>query len=244
MNRSILLVLFSIFFVIPGVWAQDVTQTAWLASFNTFKLNAKWSIHLDVQWRSTDDVEQLQTFLFRPGINYHIKQNQIITAGYAFIPNRYVSMEDNALLAEHRIWQQFIVNQPIGVSAIQHRFRLEERFVPIPVTKDGELMTDDYAFSSRVRYFVRTVLPFAKTGKAFEKGWFGALQNELFLNITNQQNVNGETFDQNRLYGAIGYRVAKGFDLEAGYMWQFVNRREGLQNINNNIGQLAFYWRR
>lgn len=244
MHRRIVVVMFFVLFPLAGVWAQVATQTGWLASFNTFKLNQKWSVHLDVQWRSTDDVEQLQTFLFRPGINYHLKKNQVITAGYAYIPNRYVSLEDNALLAEHRIWQQYIINQPIGVSAIQHRFRLEERFVPIPVTKDGDLMTNDYAFSSRVRYFARTVLPLAKIGKAFEKGWFAALQNELFLNLTNQENVNGETFDQNRLYGAIGYRVAKGFDIEAGYMWQFVNRREGLQNINNNIGQLAFYWRR
>jgi hypothetical protein len=87
-------------------------------------------------------------------------------------------------------------------------------------------------------------LPLNKTTKGFTRGWFGALQNEVFLNVSGTEYVNGKVFDQNRLYGALGYRVAKGFDIELGYLWQFVERRSGVQNTSNQVGQLAVYWRK
>lgn len=224
--------------------AQQNTHTGWLASFNTFSINKSWSIHLDVQLRSTDELSQVQALLIRPGINYNIKKNQVITAGYAYIPNRYFSATDNELLAEHRLWQQFIVWQPVKNTSIQHRFRFEERFVPKPATDNNDLYTDEYSFSTRFRYFVRSIIPLSAQKAGFEKGMFTALQNEVFFNVTNQNNVNGKTFDQNRLYAALGYRVAKQFDIEAGYMWQFVEKKEGLGTTNNHIAQVALYWRR
>ena len=224
--------------------AQTDTYTAWLASFNTFKLNQKWSIHLDVQLRSTDEYQQIQTLLFRPGINFHIHKNQIISAGYAYIPNRVLSDEDEEMLAEHRLWQQYIILQPVAHTAVQHRFRFEERFIPVPAVRNGDLYADDEQFSTRLRYFVRSVIPLKKQSSAFSKGTFLAAQNEIFFNTSHQDHVNGKFFDQNRLYGAIGYRFSKGFDAEAGYMWQLVERKEGWNNLNNHIFQVAIYWRR
>lgn len=228
----------------PALPAQQVTRSAWLASFHTIRLKGKWSLHLDMQLRSTDKLQQLQTLLFRPGIHYAVRKNHLATLGYAWIPNRYTQPEDNALLPEHRLWQQYTINQPMPYSVIQHRFRFEERFLPVPELKENNLEANGYRFSTRFRYFTRTVLPLKKPVDGFTKGWFGALQNEVFLNLTGKGNVNGNVFDQNRLYGAIGYRVTKGFDAELGYMWQYIQRRSGIENISNNIGQLAVYWRR
>ncbi len=224
--------------------AQQSIHTGWFASFNTFSLNKQWSIHLDAQVRSTDELAQVQTILLRPGINFHLDKSKILTAGYAYIPNRYVSATDDALLAEHRLWQQFIQMQHIKKIPVQHRFRFEERFIPKPGTNNGELYADEYAFTTRLRYFVRSVIPLKKQTGAFEKGIFTALQNELFINTSHTGAVNGKTFDQNRLYAALGCRLVKQFDVEVGYMWQFVERREGLGSLDNHIGQVAIYWRR
>jgi hypothetical protein len=54
--------------------------------------------------------------------------------------------------------------------------------------------------------------------------------------------VNNEIFDQNRLYLALGYRLRKSFDLEAGYLNQYINGR-GKTFGNNHILQLAGYVR-
>jgi hypothetical protein len=222
--------------------AQVNQQSGWIASFNTVKLDKRWSLHLEMQLRSSDNLQEVQTILPRVGLNYHLKSNQIVTAGYAYIPNRVVAYEREALLAEHRIWQQFLVNQKAGHLSIAHRFRLEERFVPVPAKMDNELQVNERRYSTRFRYFIRTLIPFKKQ-VPFVSGLFGALQEELFFNITNKDNVNGHLFDQNRAYGAVGYRFSKKFDIEAGYINQFVVRRQGTENLMNHIIQLAFYTR-
>jgi hypothetical protein len=229
------------------LWVNDAcsqlsTNTGWLASFNTFHVAKKWSLHLDVQFRTTDDWEQLQTLLVRPGLNWHVRPNQVITLGYAFIPNRFSIGTENALVAEHRMWQQFIVNQKLRRSSLQHRFRLEERFIPKVALQQGEITNSGTKFSTRLRYFARAVVPISGEGP-FKKGAFVALQNELFVNTTNLSNVNGMIYDQNRLYGAIGYRAASNFDMELGYMWQNVNRASPVADIDNHIIQLATYLR-
>jgi len=244
MIRNFLLAIVVCILPVTLLVAQQNLHTGWLASFNTFSLSNKWSAHLDVQLRSTDELSQVQTLLFRTGINYHLNKKQVLTAGYAYIPNRYVSGDNNELLAEHRLWQQFIQLQPVNKLSIQHRFRFEERFIPKPAVDNEGLYADEYLFATRFRYFVRSVIPLTRQTGSFEKGMFTALQNELFLNATHLDVVNGKTFDQNRLYLALGYRLVKQFDIEAGYMWQFVERKEGLGTTNNNIAQLALYWRK
>ncbi|MES2645630.1 MAG: DUF2490 domain-containing protein [Bacteroidota bacterium] len=233
--------LLTVFVSMPTV-AQVNQQSGWLASFNTIKLEKNWSLHLEMQLRSSDNWQQVQTILPRIGINYHLKSNQIVTAGYAFIPNRVVAFNDDALLGEHRVWQQFLVNQKAGNSAITHRFRLEERFVPVAEKTGNGLTVSERNYSSRLRYFIRALIPFKKQ-QPFVSGMFGALQEELFFNITDLNNVNGKLFDQNRAYGAVGYRFCKKFDMEIGYLNQFVLRRSNQANVSNHIIQLAFYTR-
>jgi hypothetical protein len=104
----------------------------------------------------------------------------------------------------------------------------------------NELATDGFDFAQRLRYFVRAIYPLKKS-TAFTKGSFISLQNELFLNIGNTDAVNGKFFDQNRAYGSIGYRFSPVFDLEIGYMNQYISGRSS--NISNNILQLAGYLR-
>ncbi|CAN5811074.1 hypothetical protein BH10BAC3_BH10BAC3_20670 [soil metagenome] len=222
--------------------AQNVQQTGWLASFNTIKLHKKWSLHLEIQVRSTDNWEQVQTILPRVGLNYQVKTNQILTAGYAYIPNRVNAFDETALLAEHRIWQQYIINQKAGSAVITHRLRLEERFTPVAGIENNELVVTDRKYSTRLRYFARAVIPFKKQ-QPFVKGPFLGLQEELFFNISDRKNVNGKWFDQNRAYAAFGYRFSKKFDIEIGYLNQYVERSSTQPNVINHIMQLAFYTR-
>ena len=70
---------------------------------------------------------------------------------------------------------------------------------------------------------------------------FVALQNELFFNIQNNDDLNGSAFDQNRAYLAAGYRFSKKMDIEAGYLNQAINGRTS--NTVNNVVQLAVYTR-
>jgi hypothetical protein len=219
--------------------AQSNTM-GWLASFNTVKLKGKWSLHTDVQLRSTHELVHMNQILLRPGINYQLNKKMIVSAGYAYTHVRGVVAQESGYIPDHRIWEQFIYNHRIKPVYTQHRFRLEQRFLTKPILDNGKIKGGKDFYASRFRYFIRNILPLQKQA-AFTKGAFVALQNEVFINFGNTKNLNGKIFDQNRLYGAAGYRFSKAFDAEAGYMYQYVQGRNS--GTNNNIIQVATYLR-
>jgi hypothetical protein len=235
--------LYLCFFLVIGTLTAkgQVQHTGWLASFNTFGLNNKWSVHFDAQVRSSNRLQQVQSVLLRSGLNYHINKKLTATGGYAYIPNRRTAEGFSAYLAEHRIWEQLVFAHKIERVASSHRLRFEQRFLPQATVVNNKLETDNYRTAYRLRYFTRHVLPLVNQ-PTFTKGWFAALQDEVFVNTGNKTAVNGRFFDQNRLYLALGYRLPHSkIDLEAGYMNQYTKTRTAF--VNNHIAQLAIYKR-
>jgi len=224
----------------PGAAIAQTQFSGWLASFNTIKTSKKTSIHADVQFRSNNDWQQMQTLLLRPGINYHVNKKLTLTAGYAYIRNRKIVGDIAGHIPEHRIWEQLLYNHEWKNIRISHRFRIEQRFIGKTIVL-GNPLSEGPNYANRFRYFLRNILPLKKE-TTFSKGPFLALQNELFLNFGNKADVNGKTFDQNRFYLALGHRLSSAFDLELGYMNQYINGK-GSQFTNNHIIQVATYLR-
>lgn len=239
MKRSFLLFLLIVVYNITSFSQQQ--HVGWLASMNTIKLNNKLSIHNDIQLRSTDEFKHTQSFLFRAGLNVAVKKWMVVTGGYAYVSNRRSVGDVTGYLPEHRFWEQVTMNHKTGRAFTAHRFRLEQRFLPNVVVENNKLESDGSHYANRIRYFMRNVLPLNKSDK-FTEGVFLALQNEVFFNFGNKANVNGEFFDQNRLYLAAGYRISPEFDLEAGYLNLYLNGR-GSAWSNVHVAQLAGYLR-
>jgi hypothetical protein len=235
-----LLITVIIFFGAGNLCSAQTQFSGWFGNFSTFKLSNKFSIHFDGQLRSTDDVEHVATLLLRTGLNMHVRKNMTATAGYAYILNRRVIAGISGLAPEHRLWQQFIVSHPVLNTTLSHRFRLEQRFISKSVIEDNELKNEGNVFANRFRYFFRGLIGIG--GKLKPKMPFIGLQNEVFINFGDKSGVNGETFDQNRLYLSLGYRVSQQLDLEIGYMNQYINGRNDAFT-NNHILQLATYLR-
>lgn len=212
----------------------QIQNSGWFFILNSTKLTEKFSLHLDVQVRSSDNWEYVRNILFRPGITYHINANNNVTLGYllATTENRLIGTANN-LTTEHRSWEQYILTHKFKSIFVTHRFRLEQRFI--------EQINGDEIFAQRFRYFVRLVQPLAHYDQAFTNGLFVALQNEAFFNVQNKSKLNNSLFDQNRFYIAAGYRFSKKLDVEAGYMNQYTNG--AARNTSNRIAQLALYTR-
>lgn len=243
--------------------------SGWMATFQNYKLSSKWGFYFDIQYRSTDKWQQMHALLIRPGVNYYFKPNMTGTVGYAIIPQQRVSGGVMAYIPEHRIWEQFIVTHNARLShkarntGIQHRFRLEQRYIPKFHAAGNSLVRDRHVNANRLRYFTRAVVPFGSVkevtapvadgsmasgaqpnaaSKAFTSGFFAAIQNELFLNIGDTSPVNGKFFDQNRAYLAVGYRCSKQFDVEMGYLNQYISG-SGSNSTANHVLQVATYVR-
>ncbi|MBI2730551.1 MAG: DUF2490 domain-containing protein [Sphingobacteriales bacterium] len=240
-NYKAIWIVFFLFSVLCfSLGAQQHQFSGWVSTFKTIKLDKKHSIHIDAQLRSNDKWIHMQSLLLRTGVNFHVNKHLTLTVGYAFINNRTVKSTVSRYFSEHRLWQQIILVQPIKNISLQHRFRYEERFIPRVILTNNKLVKDGSLFATRLRYFVRSVLPFTKASP-FTKGSYAALQNEIFVNISNANATNNNFFDQNRAYAAIGYRFSKLFDTEIGYLNQYIKGKT--LNTSNNVIQLATYVR-
>jgi hypothetical protein len=214
--------------------AQVNEFTGWGAWFHTQKFSKHWGGFFDAQFRSSNQFSYLRNPLLRPAVSYYIGKNKIASLGYLFTGTHRKTEFDNTFRVEQRIFEQFIIMQKITANTqLQHRFRLEQRFV-------NSLGNQSEFFAQRLRYFARAVVPLKKD-VVFTKGAFVGLQNEVFVNAENKARLNNQFFDQNRAYAAVGYRLNKMIDLETGYLNQYINQAEGY--TFNHVIQLALYTR-
>lgn len=201
-------------FLIPNkTQAQDSNLGNWLIYIGNKKLNAKWNIHNEVQYRNYNAIGDLEQLLLRTGLGYNITEKSNILLGYGYIlSENYVDDSDEKTsVNEHRIFQQFITKQSIGKVDLSHRYRFEQRFVE-----------DD--FKMRLRYFLGITIPL-QYKEDRKNPLYLSMYNEIFLN------TKSPVFDRNRVYGGFGYKFSKNLRLELGYMNQFFET-SGRDQIN------------
>ncbi len=211
-NTRLLLLTLTLGLLWPAVGkSQESKLGNWLIYIGSKKINSKWNIHNEVQYRSYNAIGDLEQLLLRTGLGYSFNENKNnVLLGYGFIlsENYIENTNDKKAINEHRIFQQFISKQKIGVVSLSHRYRFEQRFVE-----------DD--FKMRFRYFLGVRIPLSEKKNSF----YLSAYNEIFLNLASP------VFDRNRLYGGIGYTVNNNLRLEAGYMNQFFEN-SGRDQIN------------
>lgn len=167
------------------------------------KINTKWNLHHEVQYRNYNAIGDLEQLLLRTGMGYSLTDNSNLLLGYGFIrsENYQDNTDDKNIVNEHRIFQQFITKAKINNIGLQHRYRFEQRFVE-----------DD--FKVRFRYFLGITLPFSSDS---DKTYLSAY-NEIFLNSRS------DVYDRNRTYFGLGYKLNSTLKVELGYMNQFLNK--------------------
>jgi hypothetical protein len=199
-------------------FAQKTDVGNWFIYFGNQKINKKWNWHNEVQYRNYNFIGDLNQLLLRTGIGYNLTENNNnILLGYGFIhTERYLAnAKDKIAVDEHRIYQQFITKQNFNRVFIQHRYRIEERFLP-----------ND--FQMRFRYFLSLNIPL-NNKTMIKKTLYASAYNEIFLN------GKATIFDRNRLYAGMGYVLNKNIKVELGFMAQT------LEQTNRNQFQIIVF---
>jgi hypothetical protein len=221
----------SIFFLIlTGIGAVSYSQEqritdnnsiGWLAYTGSLKVHPKIALHTEYQWRRVDGLKSRQQSLLRVGVNYAVRKEVSLNAGYAFAEtDPYGDYPNASAFSEHRIFEQIVLKNPIGKVDVSHRFTLEQRFIEKFSTLNGVTDTD-WVFLNRIRYRIRTEIPVYKNS-ADNNSWSIILQDEVFVGFG--KNVGTNVFDQNRLATLIGYKLNKNVKIEVGYLSQILQQ--------------------
>lgn len=220
-GKTILLFLFlgTLSLPVSAQTAEDKTGN-WLMYFGNHRFNDRWSLHTEAQLRLFEVSQHFNQFLPRVGLNYHFKNGASITGGYAYIPTEnFDKTNANSLSTEHRIWQQLILKNTLGRLNFEHRYRVEQRWVTRGNTTN---------YGDRLRYRLFVALPLNHK-ELVDKTFFIGLYDEIFINVSDAP------FDQNRLYGALGYKLNAKLSFQAGYL------RHRLGSMNLNRLQFAMF---
>jgi Protein of unknown function (DUF2490) len=184
-------------------FAQSNSLGNWFIYFGNQQFSKRWNWHNEVQYRNFNGIGDLEQLLLRTGIGYNLTENNNnILLGYAFINSQpYIrGTSEKRNFNEQRIYQQYITRQNFGRVFIQHRYRIEERFLP-----------DE--FRLRFRYLLGLNVPLNKPAMS-KKAVYLSLYNEIFLNARTP------VFDRDRIYGAVGYVISPYLRAEVGLMTQ------------------------
>ena len=190
---------------------------AWYMYFGMNRVSERLSLHTEAQFRYYEVVSNFNQLLLRTGLNYHINEKAIATLGYAYIDTDPTFEDGENLLdfiGEHRIFQQFILLNQVGKFRFEHRYRLEQRFL----YSQGENDTQH-----RARYRLQVTLPLTEV-------LFLNFYDEIFLNLQD------DIFGQNRLYGAVGFRLSGQTSIQVGYL------KNHFDGINFDRLQLAVFF--
>lgn len=189
---------------------EDQVGAWYMYFFNWQAKDSRFGIQGDAQYRNWNLGGDLEQLLLRSGVTWRPESTDVtLTLGYANITSGAYG-SSNRTTGENRVYQEALLPQKVGSRLyLRHRFRFEQRWV------------ENQDFRTRVRYALFANVPLNQPDLS-PGAIYLALYNEIFLN--GQRDIGGgrtvEVFDRNRLYGGLGYSVAKGGSVQVGYMEQ------------------------
>jgi hypothetical protein len=196
---------------------SDHNSIGWFGSFNTIYLKDKVSLWVEYQWRRENIVTDWQQSFFRAGLQYHFNKDVSVMVGYVhaltfpygdFPPGPHP-------VPDHRIFEQVMWNGKEGRISLNHRIRLEQRFIGKVDQKREGYEVDGWNYMNRMRYQLRATVPL-NNARLELKTWYLAGFDEVFIGFG--RNVNQNIFDQNRLGILLGYQVNKTVRVEGGFV--------------------------
>ena len=196
----------------PGHSQKQIIEReeTWIGVFHQSRFTARSGLWLDLHFRTTDHFIREKTMtVARAGYVYHLSDELRFIGGYAFA-NRY-NQSPFGRIPEHRPWQQVQwIQQKKKKFNVLQAFRMEQRY-------RKNVPHNDYFFNWRFRYNLSVTVPLRKGSPS--SGPFLMMSNEVMVNAGKRILYN--YFDQNRLFGGLGYRFSTKLNLHAGYLYVF-----------------------
>ncbi|MCU0247417.1 MAG: DUF2490 domain-containing protein [Bryobacter sp.] len=218
--------------LLSPAFAQSVAtpidkRSQWFTYSGDHPVSRRFAFHIDVGFRQMN-VTPWQQYLVRPGVNYQLSKRFSLAAAYGYFQTNPEGLVlDRNSLPEHRFQQQITYSQPAGKLVLRHRFRVDERLLGSPL-RPGQGRF--WSLQNRLRYMARLDVPLVRDARERPVVYL-AVYDEVFFRY---QDAVRTHFDQNRLYGGIGYRPTRYEAIEVGVFNQRF-QPTGIGRIENNF---------
>jgi len=214
-------------------------QLVWYTYNVNWKLNNNWQLVADASERHFINPTAQHLWSIRANFKRVIDNNwDFGFGGSLFMRKLNDPYKTNPLtVPELRPHIEFNNSQKIGFGILNSRYRVEARLYQN--TNDGEL-SDGYYFNNfRFRYLLGWTFPIIKNKKASDELVFVKIQDEIMINAGSK--IVRNTFDQNRIYFALNYKISNKFSVETGYLNSFQQQPSGDEFFNRNILRLTIF---
>lgn len=196
----------------------DHNVIGWWVYMGDHTLSKRWQLHTEYQWRRVDFVKSWQQSLARVGLRYDLRKDLALGAGYTHFTTypygKHPVADQEVPTFEHRLYEDVQWSGSLVAAELQHRIRLEHRWMGEP-EGPGQHAMGSWEYASRIRYQMEVNYPLQGTTLDDQEFYLTAL-DELFLNLGHDDNV----YNQNRLLGGLGYQFTRDFQLELSYIHQ------------------------
>lgn len=212
-------------------------QLIWYGYYNSLKFNEKWSLNSEIQERQFYQPTAQHQLVFRTNLERKLIGDWNASVGMTYFlqnPNNPTS-ESNLTIPELRPDIGFGNKQKLGIVTINHRYKAEARFFH---DVENNRLVGGYRFSNfRLRYQVG--LDFLIWKNEREQVFVAKIKDEIMFNVGNKMVKN--TFDQNRIYLAINYKINNSYAVELGYMNWFQQLKSGTDFYNRDILRFSIF---
>ncbi|NOT90414.1 DUF2490 domain-containing protein [Ferruginibacter sp.] len=206
---------------------------AWLCLNSTIRVSNKWGFMADVHERRNNFLKDAQFHFIRFGINYWLKDNIILTAGYGHMWVAPSIAGWHTFSNENRIYEQVQMTSKIGKVSLLQRLRNEQRWQQ---KMANDKATGQNKFTDRVRYLLSFTIPVFKNPKYPSL----VVADELCVQFGKEVVYN--TFDQNRVFVGVKQKLSKNLSFDLGYMQVKQQKASGYQYDKNNTFRWFFYY--
>ena len=198
-----LLLLFAFFMLPAALFAQPGKLGGWHIANLNYHLTKSLALYGEVQARSQKLTNDFYYHEVKAGIAYNFPQRNSLFFGvgdyetYPFPGN----FKRPVAVKEFRMWEQLVLNNNINRIKIEHRYRIEQRWL------NGNYRNRfRYRFNPVVPVNHKTVVPHTLFVTAFDEVFFTSI---------------APYFERNRIFAGAGYQFSKLFTFQAGFIRQY-----------------------
>ena len=200
---------------------KDRVWGGWYVTNIQYEFTPKWFAYFELQSRSHAMFNHAFYYEVKGGLNYRINKNFIAFVGFGnYGTYDWQNLRGPKTVDELRLWEQFVINQPLNRLKFEHRFRFEQAWL-------------NRKYRNRFRYRINLIVPLNK--KQVEVNTvFASAFNEIFLTDTPPY------FMRNRTYLGLGYQVTPFLSIQCGWVNQFNYNLQTKGGKNNLLFSFNF----